>query len=164
MEMRRRENFENPLVRIGLWLYRLVSLFGERPAYALGWLILAVALSGVVNLRIGITQTPVEPVPIAVEETAVSSPAPEPIVDRSGIVRYGSISLSDFANPAFRNDYLRALSVTLGSVLPDRENEDPVIADPLRGRLVVLGENLLCALFFFLFAIGVWRKFGRKVG
>jgi hypothetical protein len=162
MEMRRRENFENPFVRIGLWFYRLFSLFGERPAYALGWLILVVALSGLVNLKIGIAQTPAEPAPMAVEETAVASPAPQPIDDRSGVIRYGSISPGDFTSPAFRNDYLRALSVTLGVFLPDQGTETPVLADPLYGRFAVLAEILLCVLFFFLFAAGVWRKFGRR--
>ncbi len=164
MEMRRREDFENPLVRIGLWLYRLASLFGERPAYALGWLILVIALSGLVNLKIGIAQTPSELKPMSVEETAVSSPAPQAIVDRSDVIRYGSISPGDFGSPAFRDDYLRALSVTLGIFLPDQGKEIPVLASPLYGPFVALAEMLLCILFFFLFAAGVWRKFRRSTG
>jgi hypothetical protein len=164
MEMRRREDFENPFVRIGLWFYRLASLFGERPAYALGWLILVIALSGLLNLRIGIIEIPRGPAPVAVEETAVASPAPQSIVDRSGVIRYGSISLSDFANPAFRSDYLRALSVTLDIFLPDQGTESPVLAEPLYGPFVALTELLLSILFFLLFAAGVWRKFGRRTG
>lgn len=164
MEMRRREDFENPFVRIGLWFYRLFSLFGERPAYALGWLILVIALSGLLNLKIGISQAPSGLVPIAVEETAVSSPAPQSIIDRSGVIRYGSISPSDFASPAFRNDYIRALSVTLDIFLPDQGQERPVLATVLYAPFVAFAEVLLCLLFFFLFVVGIWRKFGRRTG
>ena len=53
MEMRRRESFENPLTRIGLWFFRIFSLFGERPAYALVWLILACPAFGTRQSEIG---------------------------------------------------------------------------------------------------------------
>lgn len=164
MEMRRRENFENPLVRIGLWFYRLFSLFGERPGYAFGWLILVIALSGLVNLRIGITETTSGLVPMAIEETAVSSPAPESIVGRAGIIRYGSISPSDFMSPTFRDDYLRAVSATVGLFLPNAGQDAPVLADSPYRTFIIVAEMLLCILFFFLFATGVWRKFGRRAG
>lgn len=164
MEMRRREDFENPFVRIGLWFYRLFSLFGERPAYALGWLIFALALFGLVNLRIGINQVPSELRPMAVEETAISSPAPQPVIDRSDVIRYDSISTGDFATPTFRDDYVRAFSITLGIFLPNRGSERPDLASPLYGPFIVFGETLLCLLLFSLFAAGVWRKFGKKAG
>jgi hypothetical protein len=162
MEMRRRENFENPFVRIGLWFYRTLSLFGERPAYALGWLFLAIALSGLVNLRMGITGTTTDLAPMAVEETAVSLPAPESITDRSSTIRYGSISFGDLSSPAFREDYLRAVSVTLNGFLPNHEGDAPTLSDSLYGPYVILAETLFYILFFFLFAAGVWRKFGKR--
>ncbi|MCI0480100.1 MAG: hypothetical protein L0213_00750, partial [Candidatus Dadabacteria bacterium] len=96
--------------------------------------------------------------------TAVLSPVPHPVFDRSDIIKYDRISPDDFANPAFRDDYVRALSVTMNPFLPDRGREKPILADSLYGPFVVFAEVLLCILLFFLFLAGVWRKFGNKTG
>jgi hypothetical protein len=162
MEMRRRENFENPLVRMGLWLYRLFSLFGERPAYALGWLIVVVALSGLINLRIGITGANTDLRPMAVEETTTLSPAPEPIPEPGEMIRYGSISAGDFASPTFREDYLRAVSVPLGLFIPGGRKGVSTIADSVYAPFVTLAELASFLLFSVLAVAGMWRKFGKK--
>jgi len=160
MEMRRRENFENPLVRIGLWLYRLVSLFGERPAYALTWLVIALLASGLMNLRVGIAQVPPELTPVSVEETVTLSPLTVP--SGSDVIVYESIRLPDMVQPAFLKDYVRALSATVGIFTPERYRTDYLIDDPRWGTIVVFVETFLLALLFFLFAAALWRKMGKR--
>ncbi len=160
MEMRRRENFETPLVRIGLWLYRLVSLFGERPAYALGWLILVVALSGLINLRVGIIQIPPELTPVSVEETVAL--APLPVSSASNVIRYDAIRPGDMRQPAFLTDYVRALSATIGIFTPERNRTQYLIDNPRWGTIVVFVEAFLLSLLFLLFAAALWRKLGRR--
>jgi hypothetical protein len=162
MEMRRRENLENPLTRVGLWFYRLFSLFGERPAYALVWLVVVAVLSGIINLKSGIAAMPQELGPIAVEETAVSTPAAEPAYRVTDLVKYDTISIGDLSSPSFRADFLRALSVALGAFVPGRVMSRYVLVDPLAGPYILLAETLFFILFFFLFAAGVWRKFGSR--
>jgi hypothetical protein len=160
MEMRRRENFENPLVRVGLWLYRLVSLFGERPAYACAWLAVALLAAGLLNLRVGIIQTPPELAPISVEETV--GLAPLPVDSTSNVIRYDAIRPADFCQPAFLADYVRALSATLGIFTPERYRTDYFIDSPRWGTVVVFAEAFLISLLFFLFIAALWRKLGRR--
>lgn len=159
MEMRRRENFENPLVRVGLWLYRLVSLFGERPAYALGWLAIALIAAGLLNLRVGITQVPTELAPISVEKTVGLAPLPvEPAPD---IIRYHTIRTDHLRQPAFIADYIRSLSATVGIFTPQRYRTQYLIDNHRWGTIVVFTEAFLLTLLFFLFAAALWRKLGR---
>ncbi len=59
MEMRRRrEKFEKRRFRILLWFYRLVSLYGERPFWAAGWLLFILLLFGIIYKCFGIVYPP----------------------------------------------------------------------------------------------------------
>jgi hypothetical protein len=160
MEMRRRENFENPLVRIGLWLYRLVSLFGERPAYAFAWLAVALLAAGFLNLRAGIIQVPPELATVSVEETAAFTPLP--VDSASDVIRYEAIRPVDLRQPTFFKDYIRALSATIGIFTPERYRTRYVIENPRWGTILVFAEAFLLSLLFVLFAAALWRKLGKR--
>lgn len=171
MEMRRREAFERPRVRILLWFYRLFSLYGERPFFPLAWLLILILTSGFINLSLGI-------VPGASKEIFIGQDVPARVVSGPGnldiavigvgdiyqnpeLIRYNDFSWETITSIRFKEDYLKALSVGFNIFTIRGTKKTYVIEDPVFGPLSVTAQMVLALLLLILFAFAMNRKLGR---
>ena len=138
MEMRRRESFEKIRIRIALWFYRLFSLYGERPAFAMGWLAILIFVSGLFTLNFGITS---------------ANPGSE--------ISRNIFELGELFEPGFWTEYLQALFVSLRIFTLGRVETAYYMSDPIWGPLIQIVEMVLGAVFLSLFILAMNRKFRR---
>jgi uncharacterized protein YjbI with pentapeptide repeats len=171
MEMRRRERVEKPRIRLALWLYRLFSLYGERPLFPLVWLIVLFFFCGVVNLKFGIIPEAPDRIIIGPEslgrivpgpeDESIAVLSPESIKERPDLIQYRTIPCRKLSTHEFWLDFARALSVDF-NFLTKRSVESAYM---LRGSpwapMILAGEYLVALLFLVLFVAAVVRKFGR---
>lgn len=138
MEMRRRESFEKIRIRIALWFYRLFSLYGERPAFALMWLALLIFVSGLFTLHFGITS-----------------------VNTDSEISRDIFNLGGLFKPGFWTEYLQALFVSLRVFTFGRVETVYFMSDPIWGPLIQIIETVFGAVFLSLFVLAMNRKFRR---
>ncbi len=172
MEMRRRQAAEKPRIRMALWFYRLFSLYGERPFFALGWLILLILISGFVNLSLGMVPENTSKVIVGLESSGkiISNPdcsaiivlSPDNIVERGGLIKYHNFSPDVIISHDFRNDYLKALSVNLKVFTKSRVKTSYVIADSEWAPLILTIEAIIAIILLWLFLVSMNRKFKRS--
>jgi len=142
MEMRRRMPNEKGRIRLLLWFYRLFSLYGERPTYAFGWLVLLCLVFGLFYLACGIT--------------------PNDTCNNELLeIQRSVFSLREIFNPLFWKDYGQALLVSfdiqaLGRLEPYYEVMKKPILPLLKGIQTIFGT-----VFVSLFVLAMNRKFRR---
>ena len=145
MEMRRRESLEKRNVRIILWFYRLFSLYGERPNWALGWLLIVILFSGLLNLNSGIKL-----------ETSKNE---EPI-------QMEVFNMTTYFDPTLRyqfyENYPKALSVSLNIFTLNRVKSYYILNDRVWGPFILTAQMGIFTIFISLFILAMNRKFRRR--
>jgi uncharacterized protein YjbI with pentapeptide repeats len=131
MEMRRREKFEKRRIRIALWFYRLFSLYGERPFWAVGWLLFTFFSYGVLYSFFD----------LAIIENSLDANIEADMKAKSKFVKGLMISLSN---------------LTLGRTSPIFEVVNPICGNILQATEIVAGAVLVS-----LFILAMNRKFRR---
>ena len=143
MEMRRRMLNEKRRIRVLLWFYRLLSLYGERPSFAFGWLILLWFLFGLIFLHLGLV------------------PNVEPINREEPVIIKNVLILDSYIKPSFKSDYLKALNVSLNNLTFGRVDADYRVFKTDYTFLFQGLEIILGAVLISLFILAMNRKFRR---
>ncbi len=120
MEMRRRGDFEKRTIRALLYPYKWISLYGERPWRAFGWLLGSVLLFGLLNLAVGMD-------PMETNSTF------------STIKREG-LSIKMLIDSGFWKDYLQAIYTALQPITLGKVEAAYSVRDTFWGPLLRIGK------------------------